>query len=77
MIDRLSAKLKANLPDGYALTDIDGVRLGNADGWWLLRPSNTEAKLVTRAEGKTADLLEKHLKMAQNALKEEGLDWSY
>ncbi len=77
LIDRLSAKLKANLPDGYALTDIDGVRLGNADGWWLLRPSNTEAKLVTRAEGKTADLLEKHLKMVQNALKEEGLDWSY
>ena len=77
LIDRLSAKLKANLPDGYTLTDIDGVRLGNADGWWLLRPSNTEAKLVTRAEGRTADLLEKHLKMVQNALKEEGLDWSY
>ena len=77
LIDRLSAKLRADMPAGYRLTDIDGVRLSSDAGWWLLRPSNTEAKLVTRAEGKTADLLDKHLQMVQSALKEEGLDWQY
>ena len=32
--------------------DIDGVRVSTADGWWLLRASNTQAVLVARCEGK-------------------------
>jgi phosphomannomutase len=32
-------------------SDIDGVRVMTADGWWLLRASNTQAVLVARAEG--------------------------
>jgi phosphomannomutase len=31
-------------------SDIDGVRVMTADGWWLLRASNTQAVLVARAE---------------------------
>jgi phosphomannomutase len=34
--------------------DIDGVRVETADGWWLLRASNTQAVLVARCESKTA-----------------------
>ncbi len=30
----------------------DGVRVSNADGWWLLRASNTQDVLVARAEAK-------------------------
>jgi phosphomannomutase len=35
------------------ITDIDGVRVRSADGWWLLRASNTQAVLVARAESTT------------------------
>jgi phosphomannomutase len=37
------------------MTDIDGVRVRTADGWWLLRASNTQAVLVARAESATED----------------------
>ena len=37
------------------MTDIDGVRVRTADGWWLLRASNTQAVLVARAESTTED----------------------
>jgi len=40
---------------GADMTDIDGVRARNADGWWLLRASNTQAVLVARAESATED----------------------
>jgi len=31
--------------------ETDGVRVREADGWWLLRASNTEDVLTARAEG--------------------------
>ena len=40
---------------GAEVTDIDGVRVRTADGWWLLRASNTQAVLVARAESATED----------------------
>ena len=41
--DRLSA-------DGATVDATDGVRVKTADGWWLLRASNTQDVLVARAE---------------------------
>jgi len=38
---------------------IDGVRVTNDDGWWLLRASNTQAVLVARCESSTAEGLER------------------
>ncbi|TMJ53814.1 MAG: phosphomannomutase, partial [Alphaproteobacteria bacterium] len=40
---------------GADMTDIDGVRVRTADGWWLLRASNTQAVLVARAESASED----------------------
>jgi len=40
---------------GAEMSDIDGVRVRTADGWWLLRASNTQAVLVARAESTTED----------------------
>jgi phosphomannomutase len=40
---------------GAEMTDIDGVRVRTADGWWLLRASNTQAVLVARAESATTE----------------------
>ena len=35
---------------GGEMVEIDGVRVRTADGWWLLRASNTQAIVVARAE---------------------------
>lgn len=45
------AKLK-NILDtaGATYSDIDGVRVSESDGWWLLRASNTQPVLVARVE---------------------------
>ena len=45
--------------DGAQVSTIDGVRVNTADGWWLLRASNTQAVLVARAEAKTEEGLER------------------
>ncbi len=45
--------------DGANVSTIDGVRVNTADGWWLLRASNTQAVLVARAEAKTDEGLER------------------
>jgi phosphomannomutase len=37
---------------GAEMSDIDGVRVRTADGWWLLRASNTQDVLVARAEAR-------------------------
>ena len=34
---------------GAEVIDIDGVRIKNPDGWWLVRASNTQAIIVARA----------------------------
>ena len=39
--------------EGITVHDIDGVRVQSADGWWLLRASNTQAVLVARCEAST------------------------
>jgi len=45
VLDRLAA-------DGAAVDRTDGARVNTADGWWLLRASNTQDVLVARAEAK-------------------------
>jgi phosphomannomutase len=45
--------------EGADFNDVDGVRVNNADGWWLLRASNTQAVLVARAEARDEAGLER------------------
>ena len=47
VIDEVRNRLRA---EGAKVTDIDGVRVKTADGWWLLRASNTQDVLVARCE---------------------------
>ncbi|TCM18725.1 phosphomannomutase [Novosphingobium sp. PhB165] len=44
---------------GAEVVAVDGVRVTTADGWWLLRASNTQDMLVARAESETAEGLER------------------
>jgi len=49
-------EVKARLANGVGqVNDTDGVRVLNADGWWLLRASNTQAVLVVRCESQDED----------------------
>ena len=56
VIEEVTERLKQ---DGANVSAIDGVRVNTADGWWLLRASNTQAVLVARAEAKSEDGLER------------------
>jgi phosphomannomutase len=41
------------------INNIDGVRIANDDGWWLLRASNTQAVLAARCESTTKEGLKR------------------
>ncbi|MDF3047795.1 MAG: phosphomannomutase [Candidatus Midichloriaceae bacterium] len=42
---------------GIKFTDLDGIRISNNNGWWLVRASNTQNVLVVRVEGNTEENL--------------------
>ena len=54
--------------------DTDGVRVTTADGWWLLRASNTQDVLVARAESDTEAGLERLLAQIDEQLALSGLE---
>ena len=56
IIEEVQARLRAR---GDDVNDIDGVRVSTADGWWLLRASNTQNVLVGRCESGDADGLQR------------------
>lgn len=47
VVGEVRARLNAA---GAEMTEIDGVRVRDGDGWWLLRASNTQDVLVARCE---------------------------
>jgi phosphomannomutase len=49
-VEEVQQRLAATNAD---VNNIDGVRVTDEDGWWLLRASNTQDVLVARAESKT------------------------
>src|SRR5690606_15300634 len=56
------------------VNDTDGVRVTTADGWWLLRASNTQDVLVARAESDTQQGLERLLVQIDEQLAASGLE---
>jgi len=54
VVEEVRARLAA---EGADVTDIDGVRVREAGGWWLLRASNTEDALTLRCEAPDAESL--------------------
>ena len=52
----------------------DGVRVTTADGWWLLRASNTQDVLVARAESETEAGLERLMQQIDEQLAASGLE---
>lgn len=56
------------------VNDTDGVRVTTADGWWLLRASNTQDVLVARVESDTQQGLERLLVQIDEQLAASGLE---
>ena len=56
MVEEVRERLRRR---GANIVDIDGVRVRTAEGWWLLRASNTQAVVVVRAEATSKAGLER------------------
>ncbi|HEX8486683.1 phosphoglucomutase/phosphomannomutase PgmG [Sphingomonas sp.] len=64
------ARLEAQ---GAAIDRTDGARVTTADGWWLLRASNTEPALTLRAEAPDQAGLDRLLAAIETQLNAEGV----
>lgn len=72
IVERAQEYVRNVREPGSTVLDIDGVRLSNADGWWLLRASNTQNVITVRAEGKTQESLNRVIASLKNALAQAG-----
>ncbi len=70
IVDEIRNRLRA---EGTAVDDIDGVRVSSDDGWWLLRPSNTQAVLVARCEATDESALERLKQTLRQELEKSGV----
>ena len=59
--------------EGANVNSTDGVRVKTADGWWLLRASNTQDVLVARAEAKDEAGLERLMATVNEQLEKSGV----
>lgn len=68
-------EVKERLGDaGAAVDTTDGVRVTTADGWWLLRASNTQDVLVARAESSSEAGLARLMEQIDGQLAASGLE---
>lgn len=71
VIDEVKDRLSAS---GAAVDGTDGVRVSTADGWWLLRASNTQDVLVARAESGSEQGLNRLMAEIDGQLAASGLE---
>jgi len=60
--------------EGADVNKTDGVRVRTADGWWLLRASNTQDVLVARAESKDQAGLDRLMATINRHLEASGIE---
>ncbi|KEO87792.1 phosphomannomutase [Erythrobacter longus] len=71
----IKERLTTNPGDGVEeVNTTDGVRVNTADGWWLLRASNTQDVLVARAESDTQEGLDRLIAQIDEQLQLSGLE---
>ena len=59
------------------IIDIDGIRVENDKGWFLIRASNTQNQLTCRAESLNKDDLSDLIKLIENQLKLSGVEFKF
>ena len=70
VVDEVLARLSA---EGADVNATDGARVNTADGWWLLRASNTQDVLVARAEASSEAGLDRLMAQIDAQLAASGL----
>ena len=70
VVDEVLARLKVA---GAQVNETDGARVNTADGWWLLRASNTQDVLVARAEARSDSALERLMAQIDEQLGASGV----
>ena len=76
IMEKLAATAKARYGDRDVLV-IDGIRVQDESGWWLIRASNTEACLVVRAEGVDETALDEKIGELTQLLASCSISWDY
>ncbi len=71
LVEEIEARLER---DGVEMSTIDGVRVKQADGWWLLRASNTQNVLVVRCEAQTQEALKWLKDQVSRRLRNAGIE---
>jgi phosphomannomutase len=71
IVAEVAARLRQR---GAEVIEIDGVRVKTADGWWLVRASNTQAVIVARAEAASEPALARLKQEIVGELAVSGLD---
>jgi phosphomannomutase len=70
VVKEVAARLAAS---GATVDGTDGVRVNTADGWWLLRASNTQDVLVARAEAQDQPGLDRLMATINGQLQASGI----
>ncbi len=71
IVEEVRNRLKA---EGAEVNIVDGARVKEEDGWWLLRASNTQPALVARCEASDDEALKRIVARLAEELKASGID---
>ena len=74
IIDQIKERIK-NTEEN--IIDIDGIRVENDDGWFLMRASNTQNQLTCRAESTSEQGLKKLVNVIEDQLKLSNIDFKF
>ena len=74
IIDEVKERLKK---EDKKIIDIDGVRVEDEDGWFLIRASNTQNQLTCRAESISEEGLHKLIVIIENQLSLSGVTYKF
>jgi phosphomannomutase / phosphoglucomutase len=66
----IAEKAKEYFGQHYDIIDVDGARIQFAEGWGLIRASNTQPALVLRFEAQSAEKLKEYRALVEGKLKE-------
>ena len=70
VVRNIAARLRET---GAEIDETDGIRVRDGRGWWLLRPSNTQAVLAARCESADAEDLSRIRQRLAGLIAEHGL----
>ena len=77
LVPQIAENLKPQANDDFQINDRDGVRVTTPQGWWLLRPSNTQNVLVSRVESDSEEGLAALKAMVEAEVANVGIEFKF